>query len=279
MARVGPPMNGSETAPFEMSTRDEGQGPVVLLLHGIGANHTVWNGLVPVLATSFRILAPDLRGHGRTPAPAGSTLTFDELEADVLELLRSRDVSSAHVVGVSGGALLGLKLALDHPERVRSLIMISGAAYVDQHTRSVADRWKETLESEGPDAFALRVLKDLYYPDWIEAHLDYADVVRALAPKTDFAPAWKWAQAMQGFDERNRIAGLRKPTLIIQAMDDLMIDASHGRILRQTIPGAQIRIFPQTGHMVPIERPEETATAIREFVTAAESQSMAGAPA
>jgi pimeloyl-ACP methyl ester carboxylesterase len=203
-------------------------------------------------------------------------MSFDELQDDVLKLLDARGAREAHVVGMSGGALLGLKLVLDHPERVRSLTMISGAAYIDQHTRSVADRWEETLAKEGPDAFALRVLKDLYYPDWIEAHLDYADMVRALAPKTDFGPAWKWSRAMQAFDERNRIASVRRPTLIIQAMDDQMIDASHGRILRQTIPGAQIRILAQTGHMVPIERPDETAAAVREFLSSVESASPSG---
>jgi 3-oxoadipate enol-lactonase len=257
--------------PVALAVRDEGEGPPVLLLHMVGGNHTVWNGVLPALAKEFRVLAPDLRGHGRSPKPAGAEYSFAEFEADLLQLLSERSLDAAYVAGLSGGAQLALRLTLDHPERVRGLVMISGAAYMDNHTRSVSQRWTETLAKEGPDAFALRLLKDLYYPDWIEEHLDFADAVRANAKRQDFGPAERWAAAMQGFDERGRISSIRVPTLVIQAMDDQVVDASHGRILRQSIGSAQIRILPQTGHMVPIERPGETVEAIASFVRASEA--------
>lgn len=263
-----------ESAPaVDLNARDEGNGPVVLLLHGVGGNHTVWNAVIPRLSTDFRVLAPDLRGHGRTPAPAGSHFTFLELEGDVLRLLDQKAVRSAHLVGLSGGALLALRLALDAPERARSLTLVSGSAYTDPHTRAVAERWEETYTKEGPDPFALRLLKDLYYPDWIEAHLDVADQLREQVKHLDLGPAVKWSHAMGRYDERKRIATVRPPTLIVQGMDDAVVDASHGRILRQSIPGAQIRILAETGHMVPVERPEETAQAIETFVRSVESRS------
>ena len=258
--------------PIELSGREEGSGPSIVLLHGIGGNHVVWNEVIPLLAREFHVLAPDLRGHGRSSAPPSSHFTFAELEGDVREFLDHRGVKAPHLVGVSGGALLALRFALDRSDGLRSLTMVSGAAYTDPHTRAVAERWEETYAREGPDAFALRVLKDLYYPDWIEAHLDVADQLRAMAPKMDLGPAIQWSRAMRVFDERSRIGGLRVPTLIIQGMDDAVIDASHGRILRQSIPGAQIRILPETGHMIPLERPAETAEAIAAFVRSVESK-------
>lgn len=84
---------------------------------------------------------------------------------------------------------------------------------------------------------------------------------------------------MAKFDEKSRVAGLKVPTLIVQAMDDQVVDASHGRILRQSIPGAQIRILAETGHMVPLERPKETVEAIGGFVRAAEERSRSLPPA
>ncbi len=258
--------------PIDLATREEGQGPPVLLLHMVGGSRAVWNGLLPALAKECRVLAPDLRGHGRTPAPEGSVYSFAELEGDLVRLLDARGIDSTYVVGLSGGALLALRLTLDRPERVRGLVMISGSAYTDNHTRSISQRWAETLAKDGRDAFGLRLLKDLYYPDWIEAHMDFADQVRANVERQDFGPANRWAAAMEKFDERNRIASIRVPTLIVQAMDDQVVDASHGRILRQSIPDSQIRILPQTGHMVPIERPAETTEAILGFVRATESR-------
>ena len=149
--------------------------------------------------------------------------------------------------------------------------MIAGSAYIDAHTRSVTDRLASTYAKEGADAYALRLLKDLYYPDWIEAHLDLADRVRAELEHFDMAPVTAWNRSVGRFDERGRIGSVGVPVLIVQGMDDGLIDPAHGRILRQSIPGAQIRILPQTGHMVPLERPTETAEAIRSFVSRVEA--------
>jgi pimeloyl-ACP methyl ester carboxylesterase len=150
---------------------------------------------------------------------------------------------------------------------------VCGAAYCDAHQKAVMDRWWSTYDKEGPDAFALRLLKDLYYPDWIEAHLEVADVLREEVVHRDFTAARAWGKAMTTFDEKNRIASLKLPTLMVQAMDDGVVDASHGRILRQTIAGAQIRILVQTGHMVPVERPTEVIESLRNLIQRAETPS------
>jgi len=257
-------------APMELRCRVEGNGSAVLLLHGVGGSHTVWNDVIPGLAKEFLVLAPDLRGHGRSRSPAGSHYTFAELAGDVFHLLDEKGLPAAHFVGLSGGALLALRIAIEHPERVRSLTMVSGAAYTDAHTRSVAERWGETLVQEGSDRFALRLLKDFYYPDWVEANLDFADAVREQVKHQDYAPAIAWAISMGKFDERNRVATIARPTLIVQGMNDAVVDASHGRILRQSIPGAQLRILTETGHIVPVERPKELLETLLAFLRGAE---------
>jgi pimeloyl-ACP methyl ester carboxylesterase len=264
-------MAGEPASPAALDVHDEGSGPAVLLLHGVGGNRSLWNSVAPPLARHFRVIAPDLRGHGRSPAPPGSQFTFDELLGDVTHLLDVKGIPSAHWVGLSGGALLALRAGLDRRERTRSVTMISGSAYTDAHTRAIAQRLADTYVKEGPDAYALRLLKDMYYPDWIEAHLDLADRIRAGAGTQDLGPATAWVRAIDRFDERNRIATVGVPVLIVQGMDDGVVDPAHGRILRQSVPGAQIRIFPQTGHMVPLERPAETAEAIRAFVASVEA--------
>ena len=239
---------------------------MIVFLHGVWADHTLWNAVLPRLSGRFRIVAPDLRGHGRSTAPESASCRFEDLEADVLALLDLKRTPSAHLVGLSAGAQLALKLGLDAPARVRSVCLVGGAVYTDGHMRAVTERWAETYDRDGPDALAIRLLKDLYYPDWIEAHMEFADRVREEVPRHDYRAAVRWGREVASFDERGRIANLRPPALIIQGMDDEVVDASHGRILRQSIPGSKIRIFAQTGHMVPIERPEETAEAIEAFV-------------
>jgi len=271
-------MASNVAPPVELSFREEGAGAPILLLHGLAGDRLVWNAVFPGLSAAFRVIAPDLRGHGETPYPSGSSETMDELEADVLALLDRLNLPAVHLVGFSAGAFLALRIALDHPERSRSLTLVSGAAYCDAHQKAVMERWWTTYDQDGPDAFALRLLKDLYYPDWIEAHLEVADVLREAVVHWDFTAARAWGQALTAFDEKNRIAALRIPTLMVQAMDDGVVDASHGRILRQTIPGAQIRILPQTGHMIPSERPTELVESIVALVQKAESNSAVAGP-
>jgi pimeloyl-ACP methyl ester carboxylesterase len=271
--RIDSAMAPDTSAAAPLSCREEGTGPAIVLLHGLGDDRRVWNEVISGLSGEFHVLAPDLRGHGETRLPPGSTGSFDELEGDLLAFLDQHHLPTVHWVGLSAGAFLALRVSLDHPERSRSLTLVSGAAYCDSHQKAVMERWWSTYDKEGPDAFALRRLKDIYYPDWIEAHLDVADVVREEAKHRDYTEARAWGRALTTFDEKNRIANLAVPTLMVQAMDDGVVDASHGRILRQTIPGAQIRILAQTGHMVPAERPTELVESVRTLVRRVESGS------
>ncbi len=264
--------NATSEAPVDLWVREEGQGPPILLLHGIGGSHAVWNAIAPELARRFRILAPDLRGHGRSPSPSAPEFGFAALESDLVRLLDARGESSVHLVGLSAGALLALRFGLDLPARTRSVTLIGGSVYTDAHTRAITERWAEAYTKDGVDGLALRLLKDLYYPDWIEAHMEVADRLREELAHADFRGPALWGREASRFDERSRIAELAAPTLIVQAMDDQVVDAAHGRILRQSILHAQLRILAQTGHLVPVERPTETLEALVAFVDGVEER-------
>jgi pimeloyl-ACP methyl ester carboxylesterase len=271
----------SPTSPaVELHRLDEGHGPAILLLHGLGGDHTIWNGVVPGLRTRARVIVPDLRGHGRSPAPPGSTFRFAEHESDLLELLDRAGVERAHVVGLSAGALLALQLTIDRPDRVASLVSIAGAVNIDNHTRAIVDRWVETYRTDGFEAYVLRLAKDLYYPDWIEAHLDIVDRLREQTAELDLGHVVRWREEIRQFDLRGRVGRIRTPTLIVHAMDDQVMDVAHARLLRQSIPGAELRLFAQTGHLIPVERPEEVATLLADWVKKVEGgRSPAGLPA
>ncbi|MCI4330429.1 MAG: alpha/beta hydrolase [Thermoplasmata archaeon] len=272
-------MSAPAPLPVELFARVEGSGPPILLLHGLGGDHTVFRGVIPALARRFLVIAPDLRGHGRSPTPPALTFTSAEMEADLRALLARHDVSSAHVVGLSAGGFLALQWAIDTPEWLRSLTLIGASTHCDNHTRAVAQNWAETYRTQGYDAFMLRLLKDLFYPDWIEAHMEVADALREKLRDRDLRGAFAWGEAVRTFDLRGRFGKIKLPTLIIQGVDDAVVDGSHGRLLRQAIQGAQLKLFAQSGHLVPVEHPEETAAAIESFVERLESAGRASASA
>jgi pimeloyl-ACP methyl ester carboxylesterase len=266
----------ARSAPVVLDARIEGEGPPLVFLHGLGGSRTVWDPVIPLLSPRFQVVAVDLRGHGRSPLPEGSTFSFAELADDVRALLDRLALPSVHLVGLSAGGFLALRLALDHGNRLRSLTLIGSAAQCDGHTRAIGQHWAEVYQTEGFDAYALRLLKDLYYPDWIEAHLDFADQLRAQVKDQDLRGAVQWGLNVRGFDVRGQVGRLRLPTFILHGMDDRVVDSSHARYLRQSIPGAQLKLFPRTGHFVPIEHPTEVAETLAAFVNAVEGR---GAPA
>jgi pimeloyl-ACP methyl ester carboxylesterase len=248
--------------PIDLHVVERGEGPAVLLVHGLGGDHSVFNAQLGALAAAYRVLAPDLRGHGRTELPAGSTGSFAEHLGDLTRLLDRRGLASAHVVGLSAGAFLGLTWAATRPERVDRLVLSGGAVHCDAHTRAIGQGWTESYQKEGFDAYFLRLVKDLYAAEWIEENLDRIDALREELRGRDYRGAALLGEAVRAFDLRGRLGQLRAPLLLLHGMDDRVVDPSHARLLRQTVQGTQMRLFPLTGHMVPVERPKEASEAI-----------------
>ena len=112
---------------IRMHVTTTGQGPTVLLLHGFPDTHQVWRKQVGVLATAgYRVLAPDLRGYGRTDAPGGVyDYTLDKLRSDVLALLDALKIDRVFLVGHDWGSLIGWQLATLAPQRVHRFVALS----------------------------------------------------------------------------------------------------------------------------------------------------------
>jgi pimeloyl-ACP methyl ester carboxylesterase len=246
--------------------REAGSGEAVLLLHGLGGDHTVWNAQIGPLGERYRVLAPDLRGHGRSPTPDGSTFAFDELEQDLEALLDRDGVRSAHVIGLSAGGFLALQWALDRPDRVLSLGLLGTAAQCDGHTRAIVQHWGEVYRDQGYEAYVMRLLKDLYHAEWLEEHLDIVDQALETMRHQDLRAAVQWGMAVRNFDLRPKIGQIRVPTRVAHGMDDRVIDASHARFLRQAIPGTELKLFPYTGHMIPVERAEDATRLLLDWL-------------
>lgn len=263
---------------IDLHTRAEGSGEPVLLVHGLGGDHTVWDYQIPTLARSYAVLAPDLRGHGRSPLPEGARYTFGEFEADLRKLLDDRKVGPVHLVGLSGGGLLALRFVLDDPARVRSLAVLGAMGHMDNHTRAVGQNWADVLRDEGPAAYSRRLTMDLFAPDWLETHLDLAERIAKSQEARELRGVVQWALAMKDYDLRPRLGKIRTPTIILHGLDDNVVDPSHARLLRQAIPGAELRLFPGTGHMIPIERPEETGTILSDWFVRSAARSAPPAP-
>ena len=104
-----------------------GEGPVALLLHGTGAATHSWRGLMPLLAARYRVIAPDLPGHGFTPMPAPGRMALPAMAEEIAALLATLDVSPALVIGHSAGAAIGVRMAIDAAIAPEHILSINGA--------------------------------------------------------------------------------------------------------------------------------------------------------
>jgi len=252
-----------------------GDGPPLVLVHGLGGAASNWVELVPALVRRHRVLVPDLPGHGgSSPLPAAPTLSpFADVVAELAERER---VFPATVVGHSLGGLVALRLALRHPEAVRTLVL-AAAAGISSGTRARQAALTTILLARparivAPFRGLVTRVPWLRYP--VFGYFEAADPL-ALSPEavegflqpaelhTDVFDA---GRALVRDDPRVDLGTVRCPCLVLSGARDHMVPVAdaleYARRLR-----APLRIVPDCGHLLIGERPDACLEAIEELVS------------
>jgi 3-oxoadipate enol-lactonase len=261
MSRVAP-----IEAPLHHTLRGRA-GPLVVLLHGLGSSCADWPEQHAVLQARYRIAAVDLPGHGRSPLPVGK-LTVEHMAHGVATLLARLDEPPAHVLGLSLGACVALRLALAAPERVRSLTLVNPFARVQPAGPGDLARLalRMALLATAPmSAVAAHVARRLF--PWPEQRSLYDAAVASLAatPRGAYVAA---VRALAGFDARGQVAAIRQPTLIVAGDRDTSVPLSAKLALARAIPRARVLVVPASGHATPHDQPAAFNRALIEFLDA-----------
>ncbi|MGD1992438.1 MAG: alpha/beta fold hydrolase [Anaerolineae bacterium] len=233
----------------------EGSGPAVVLLHGMGSCADDWMLQFPALSEHTTAVAVDLRGHGRTDVPPGP-YTIPGMAGDVAGLLAALGIEAAHVVSLSLGGLVAQSLAIDHPERVRSLVLVNTFArlrpqglrgWVYLLSRAAA------MVTGGVEQQA-EVVAAGVFPHPEQAHLRRMAAERL---KANDPAAYRAAmRAVLRFDSRPYLAHICVPTLVVAGAEDTTVSLAAKRALAEEIPGAHLEIVPGSGHATPLDRPQ-----------------------
>ncbi|HEX6701776.1 MAG TPA: alpha/beta fold hydrolase [Gaiellaceae bacterium] len=251
-----------------------GEGPSLLLVHGLGGAASNWVELVPLLAPRFRLLVPDLPGHGgSSPLPAAPTLNPF---ADAVAAMAEREgMLPAAVVGHSLGGVVALRLALRRPHAVRALVLAAAAGI------SSASRFRETAVTllvlarparlVAPHRRLIARVPILRYPvlGYWEVSDPPALSARAVegflagpALHTDVADA---GRALVADDPRPELDRVRCPTLVLWGARDRMVPLDDGIEYARRLR-ASLRVIPDCGHLLIGERAEACADAIESFL-------------
>jgi pimeloyl-ACP methyl ester carboxylesterase len=250
---------------------EQGKGDDVLWLQGLNAPAAAWSVQLAHFAQSHRSLAPDARGVGASDAPRGP-YTTRQLALDALAVLDACSVKRAHVVGLSLGGAAAQELALQHPERVRSLALLSTFAFQAPRTRALLLAWRALypLATQGPElraawerqAYAW-LFTDMFWRKEanVRAALRFA-ASQPLQPPEGFIGQ---VDAALSHDTRDRLGQLRVPALVIHGALDQLSPLVNGEELASLIPGAQLMVIPDVGHAVNIEAQRAVHSALREL--------------
>jgi pimeloyl-ACP methyl ester carboxylesterase len=219
----------------------------------MGGDIPGWRRNIPRLAQRLRVVAFDFRGNGRSDPPPGP-VSIAMLAQDTLGLLDHLGIDRAHFYGQSMGGLVGQLLAVEHPHRLRSLIL--GCSHPGG---------RHTIRTQA------RVAKDrpweaLYSPGFAEAHPEHvAEDLRAGIPQPPDARRRQW-EAVRSFDLYDRLPEIRVPTLIIHGTEDRLVHPDNARVLGERIPGSRLVLLKGAGHVYHSEQPEEADGAVLEFI-------------
>jgi len=260
---------------------DQGTGAPVLLIHGSGPGVSAWANwrlLLPVLAQTRRVIAPDMRGFGYTERPVNpaeaSAYTMATWVQQAVGLLDALGIEQTDLVGNSFGGALALALAIAHPQRVRRLVLMGSVGVPFAITPGLDAVWGYT-----PSLDNMRRLLDIFAFDRSLVNDELAALRYQASIQPGFqeafaamfaAPRQRWVDAMVSSEAD--IRALPHPTLVVHGREDLVIPLANSLTLSQWIARSQLHLFGQCGHWTQIEHAARFAQLVESFLTEADGQ-------
>lgn len=237
---------------------DEGQGPAVVLIHGLAGDVSAWNAQIELLRPHFRVIAFDNRGAGRSTQVDEPVGTRD-LAGDTLGLMEHLGIAHAQVVGRSMGGAIAQHMALMDPKRVDALVLCASFAVLDALGRRVLSNMREALEWRGSWAdHARHSVQNFVSAQFFNNHPERVAAIEKLIGGETRLPACysRQNEACQAHDTSRELARIAQPALVMAGGADPICSLTATRILSEGLPNAHTEIFEHASHFFLMEQPE-----------------------
>ena len=248
---------------FELSGK---KGASVLMLsHSLGCSLAMWKPQLQFLERDYRVLRYDTRGHGRTDAPSGA-YTFNMLGADAIALLDVLGIDMVHWVGLSMGGMIGQFLALNHPDRIRSLALCDTAAIIPQEAQPL---WRERIKAAGDKGMQVLVestLERWFTRSYLRKNPPGVNLIRNQFLATPVAGYIGCSEAIRTLNYLEALAEIKKPTIIIVGEDDPGTPVATSKAMHKRIHGSKLVVIASAAHLSSVEQPEAFNNALIEFL-------------
>ena len=244
-----------------------GDGSPVVLLHPFPANHEFWLPVAEALGTRYRVVLPDLRGHGESDVGEGPA-TMEKHADDIAHVMDDADVGRAPLVGVSIGGYALFEFWRRHRGRVAALGLCNTKAPADgpearagrlQAANDVLDRGTEPFFESMIQRVMAKTTREMR-PDLVDGALR---MMRQMSPEDV-------AQVQRGMASRpdsiETLKTINVPTLLVTGDEDILTGVNEAELMRRHIAGSQLRVIPKAGHYAPWEQPQDVAKVLRQFL-------------
>jgi 3-oxoadipate enol-lactonase len=251
---------------IEIHYREQGAGFPLVLLHGLNGDLTGWALAIPEWARHFRTIAVDIRGHGESGKP-DQPYSIKGFAEDLHEFLRTLTIPQAHILGLSMGGAIAQQFALDFPQMVRSLVLVSTFSHIDEPCRRAFLKLRESLSSGGYPAFFDTVVELAFTPAYIAANpTGIAELKEKRIRSNSPAAIGRATEACLSFHLKDEIAAIRRPTLVISGREDVFTPIHLAEQIHRAIPHSQWKILEGVGHNLYIEKPVQLADIVLNFL-------------
>jgi 3-oxoadipate enol-lactonase len=246
----------------------EGQGPAVVLSHGLGCTLAMWDEVVALLKSDFTLLRYDHRGHGKSEVPVGP-YTIEMLADDAAALIAAQTTGTVHFVGLSMGGMTAQALAANHPRLVKSIVIANSASWYDEAAKALWQTRIATVRAKGVAAIAEGALPRWFTAAFLADATGTARIARTRAEleSTDSAGYVACCEAIAGMDLRAGNARIACPTLVIAGARDEATPPALSEKMVAAIAGAQLRSI-EAAQLSAVEQPEAFAGLVRQFLQA-----------
>ncbi|MBK8987767.1 MAG: alpha/beta fold hydrolase [Chloroflexi bacterium] len=256
------------TDDFGMAYIDSCDQITLLCIHGYPLSSAMWEPQVEDLTGIARVIAPDLRGHGRSEAAPGP-YSVGMLAEDCAGLLDYLGIENPVVVcGLSMGGYVAFEFFRRYPERVAGLILVSTKATADTpEGKAGRDAAVEKATKEGVTAVAAAMLPKLLAPQTYTEDDEVVEFVQEMMEGTSLEGMIGALQAMKERpDSTPTLAQIDVPTLIIHGADDQLIPVAEAEAMAAAIDGAQLVVIPDAGHLPNLEQIDAFSDAVIDFI-------------
>lgn len=244
---------------------EAGKGPVLLLVHGFPLNREIWRYQLEGLADLRRVVAVDLRGRGKSPAPTDGGWTIETHAGDLEETIQGLGAGPVDLAGISMGGYVAFAFIRRHAELVRSLILVSTRATPDPpEYRKGREMTAERARLHGTGALAGSMLPNLLAEDAPQPiRLAVMRIFDSVPGSTTAADSLAMRDRA---DSTGLLPGIAVPTLVVEGAGEQLLPAGSAQSLADAIPGARLASIPAGGHFVPIENAPGFNRAVRDFL-------------